>query len=428
MRPILDLLRAERPARRFFLAHAQSSLGTGAAYVALLLLAYERLESPWAISLILLAEFVPGMFFGPVFGAAADRWSRRSCAIVADVVRAVAFLGIAFVGGFGATLGLAVLAGVGTALFNPAAMAGLPSLVHRDRLPAATSFYGVLADLGYTAGPALAAVGLLVASPEAVLAANGVTFALSALLLVGLPFGGRPAWDRRDRNRSLLADARDGTRTIMRMPGVRTVILSSSAIILFAGLFNVAEFLLATQELQAGNSAFSVLVAVFGVGVGAGSLVGARGGTMSVLKRRYVAGLAVTGVGFAGAGLAPAYATAAGAFAVAGFGNGLVLVHERLLLQSAVHDDLLGRVFGLKDATTAWGFGIAFAAGGGLVAVLGTREVLVVSGAGALLVALLSWVALARTWTGDGSDGELVVDGLPIESRERAAAALGVPG
>jgi hypothetical protein len=44
--------------RRFFLAHLQSELGTGAAYVALLLVAYHRLHSGWAISLVLLADFV----------------------------------------------------------------------------------------------------------------------------------------------------------------------------------------------------------------------------------------------------------------------------------------------------------------------------------------------------------------------------------
>ena len=36
--------------RRFFLAHAQSCLGTGLAYVALPLLAYTRFHSPWASS------------------------------------------------------------------------------------------------------------------------------------------------------------------------------------------------------------------------------------------------------------------------------------------------------------------------------------------------------------------------------------------
>src|ERR1051325_3680720 len=42
----LTLLRRERGARRFLLAHTQSSLGTGAAYVALLVLAFDRFHSP----------------------------------------------------------------------------------------------------------------------------------------------------------------------------------------------------------------------------------------------------------------------------------------------------------------------------------------------------------------------------------------------
>ena len=33
------------------------------------------------------------MFLGPIFGAAADRWSRRGCMVVADLLRAAAFVG-----------------------------------------------------------------------------------------------------------------------------------------------------------------------------------------------------------------------------------------------------------------------------------------------------------------------------------------------
>src|SRR5918992_3921292 len=100
MRSTLDLLRTERRARLFFVAHAQSSIGTGAGYVALVVIAYDRFRSPWAISLVLLADFLPAMVLGPVFGAAADRWSRRACAIASDVARAVAFIGIAVVDSF----------------------------------------------------------------------------------------------------------------------------------------------------------------------------------------------------------------------------------------------------------------------------------------------------------------------------------------
>ena len=123
MRETFELLRHERRARIFFAALAQSALGTGAGYVALLLIAKDRFDSPWAISLVLLAELIPAMLFGPFFGALADRWSRRSCMIAADVMRAVAFLGIALVDGFAGTLAFALLAGIGTGIFTPAALA-----------------------------------------------------------------------------------------------------------------------------------------------------------------------------------------------------------------------------------------------------------------------------------------------------------------
>src|SRR4051794_33226355 len=146
----LALLRTEPRARLFFAALAQSALGTGAAYVGLLVIAYARFHSPWAISLVLLADFVPSMLVGPLLGAVVDRWSRLWCAVVADVVRAAAFVGIAVVGSFEATVALAVLAGVGTALFRPAALAGLPSIVGRDRSAAGTALYGAIADFGLT--------------------------------------------------------------------------------------------------------------------------------------------------------------------------------------------------------------------------------------------------------------------------------------
>jgi hypothetical protein len=56
-------------ARRFFIANFQSELGNGGAYVALVLIAYHRLHSPWAIALVLVADFVPGIVFAAPFGA-----------------------------------------------------------------------------------------------------------------------------------------------------------------------------------------------------------------------------------------------------------------------------------------------------------------------------------------------------------------------
>jgi MFS family permease len=422
----LDLLRHERVARVYYAVLAQSALGNGAGYVALLIVAYDRFRSAWAISLVLLAELVPAMLLGPLFGAAADRWSRRRCMIAADVVRAIAFLGIALVDGFALTFALALLAGVGTGLFTPAALAAVPSLVRPSRLPAATALYGAITDLGFIAGPAVAAVVLLVAGPEAILLANAVTFAVSALVLVRLRFGAAPLKEQaEDVQPGLLLEARDGLRALAGMVGVRAVVLASGAMLLFAGLFNVAELPFATDELGAEDAGFAILAAVYGLGFVAGSLSGSRGGAPAVLKRRFLGGLGIVGVGFVTCGLAPSFATALPAFALAGVGNGLILVYERLLIQTTVPDQVMARVFGAKDGLTAWAFAAAFLVAGGLIEGLGVRAVLVLAGLGGLLVWIISSVLLRGAWSEPGAreppDGD--VRGTTRQRRRSAEPA-----
>jgi MFS family permease len=399
VRAVLRLLRAERRARWFFLALTQSALGTGAAYVALLLVAYERFESPWAISLVLIADLLPAMLLGPLFGAVADRWSRRWCAVAADAVRAFAFLGIAFVDGFAVTIALAVLAGSGTALFTPATLAGLPSLVSEERRPAATSLYGAIADLGFTAGPALAALVLAFAGAEEILIVNGVTFALCGAILAFIPFGAIPPAAAADESlppRTLFQDAREGLSVVARMTGVRVVIVASAAALFFGGAFNVGELLLAKDALDTTDVGYSILVTLFGFGFVFGSLAGSGGGSPGVLRRRFLQGCALMGLGCLLSGLAPNLWVAFATFMLAGFGNGLLLVHERVIVQEMVPDRLLGRAFGVKDALASWAFGGAFFVAGAVLTVIDARGMIVASGVGVLVVTAFSALALRR--------------------------------
>jgi MFS family permease len=282
----------------------------------------------------------------------------------------------------------------------PAVLAGLPSLVRRTSLPAATSLYGALDDFGHTLGPALAAALLLVLSPDVLMLANGATFAVSALVLTRVPFGDRPSSVTHEvgRRSSLIAEARSGLSATARMSGARALLLASAAVILFAGMFNVGELLLAEGELGAGDAGFSALVAVFGAGVIGGSLTGGRGGAPAALKRRFLAGLLAVAAGFVAAGLAPTYVVALGAFLLAGIGNGLVLVHERLILQRTVPDRLMGRVFGVRDALGSWSFAAAFVGAGAILTLVGTRPLFLIAGAGVLLVWAAATLVLRGAW------------------------------
>ena len=147
------------PARRFFAAHAQSCLGSGLAVVALPLIAYERFGTAWAVTGVLLPDLLPAIVLGPLLGALVDRIGWRACATIADVTRCAAFALMLVLPSLPWMIAAATLAGLGSALFSPAALAGLPRLAPGDRRPAAMGLFGALDDFGLTVGPALA--GLL---------------------------------------------------------------------------------------------------------------------------------------------------------------------------------------------------------------------------------------------------------------------------
>jgi MFS family permease len=170
--------------------------------------------------------------------------------------------------------------------------------------------------------------------------------------------------------------------------------LGSSAALFCGGLFNVAELPFVIGDLGGSDAGFSLLLALFGFGFVAGSLVGASGGALPHLRRRYLQGLLIMGVGWLAAGAAPTYAIALVAFPIEGFGNGLLLVYERLLIQRSVPDRLAARVFGVRDALTAWAFALAFVSAGALIALVGTRELIL--GAGA--IGILVWAGSALAW------------------------------
>ena len=338
------------------------------------------------------------MALGPLMGAAADRWSRKRLLVAAELVRAGAFAGLALVGSFEATLALALAAGAGNALFNPTVMAALPSLVARERFAAATSLYGAIGELGYTAGPALAALSFLVAGPAALMLVNGASFALSAGAIAATRLDAHAADRRPAAPAGLLRDAWEGLTATAADGGVRTLLLASSGVVACLGMVNVGELLLARESLGLGDAGFSLLVAAMGVGIAAGSLLGSAGGGIGTLKRRYLVGLALCGGALAASGFAPTFAVALPAFAAVGVGNGVALVHERLLIQSVVPDALLGRIFGVKNALVSWSFALAFVSAGGLAALVGPRALFVLAGAGTLAAWAAATLALRGAW------------------------------
>lgn len=393
---MLSLLKT-RGLRRFFLAHFQSELGSGAAYVALMLVAYHRLHSGWAISLVLLADFVPGIALGATLGTLADRLPRRRLLIGADLLRAGAFVGLAVIPSFGATVGLALLAGVGSTMYRTTVNAALPGMVSEEQRSPATALYGMNCSIGMTVGPALTALVLLVAPATLVLAANGVTFLVSAAALRTLRIDrdttspGRSSSE--SERASVWSSTIQGVQAARRIPGLSVLLCIGGCSVLAGALMNVAEPLLAVGPLHAGSSGYSVLVAVYGASMAATSAATARAGSsVNRLRRWLMIGMAVQGAGMIGSAAAPSLAFAIVSFALTGAGNGLLAGPEVRLLQELASDRLLGRVFGLRDTLINSAYVLAFVSAGAVLAALGVQAIFALGGIGLLALTTAVWL------------------------------------
>lgn len=394
----------------------QSSVGNAIGYVALLLLAHERLRSPWAVSLVLLADFLPAIVLAPLFGALADRYSRRLLVVSADLLRCGAFITMAFAGSFTAILVLALVAGTGTALYHPASKSALAGLAGAD----AGTAMGALVTIWSAAsvlGPALGAALLLTLAPSTLLLVDASTFLVSALVLSRLALN-RPQIVSRavvasndagvataagvattagelvtapDGDGAIGHSLRAGLRAAREVHGLGAVVSAGVAATLAFSLMNVAEPLLATDELDAGGVGFALLVCLFGIGSTIGALRG-RAQTRSLL-----ASLAGGGLLLCASALAPSLPIAAGTFLGTGVFAGAVMSSDHQLVARLAPAAIRGRVFGLKDSLDAIAFCSAFVAGGLIASIGDSRAVFAASGGGALLVSTLAAVGLRQT-------------------------------
>lgn len=384
--------------RRFFLAHAQSCLGTGLAYVALPLLAYTRFHSPWAVAAVLVPDLLPAIVLGPLLGALVDRIGWRSCAALADLIRCMAFVLLFRAHSIGWMVAGATLAGVGTALFTPAVLTGLPRLSEPEHRPATMGLFGALDDLGLTVGPAVAGLLLAVTRPETLMGVNAITFAFSAVLVGTLGAGAAvPREADAERPPSLMAQAAAGVRELARRADVRALIASSTAAVVCIGVTNVGEVVLARDVLHAGGSGLAALMTAAGIGTMMGSLA-ARFSKAWEWRRAYSIGLTCMAADLLICAAFPHLWIVLPSFVLGGFGNGFALVHDRLLLGEAAPEHLHGRLFALQRTCISLAFATSFVTAGALIASGGVQLAFSCAGVGLLVVVAAATPRLRATW------------------------------
>ena len=110
----------------------------------LILVVYKLTNSSTAVSGIVLSFTVPAIIFGVMAGVLVDRWSKKKVLYVANIVRAVFALLLAF---FHTDIALvyifSLIVTIGTQFFIPAETPIIPMIVKRDMLISANALFGI---------------------------------------------------------------------------------------------------------------------------------------------------------------------------------------------------------------------------------------------------------------------------------------------
>jgi hypothetical protein len=273
----------------------------------------------------------------------------------------------------------------------------LPSLARApEELTAANVAASTIESVGVFVGPALGGLLLAATSEGTVFVATAVALAWAALLVVrlGEPERERPPADEGRVGR--VAEASAGFRALAAEPGLRLLALLTAAQTFVFGALTVLVVVLALDVLDTGPAGVGFLNAALGVGgvvgtVGAFALVG-----RTRLAASFGLGNVFWGLPLVAAGIWPQAAGTLVLFAVIGAANTIADVAGTTLLQRAVDDAVLARVFGALETLIVASIGLGALAAPALVSAFGSRGALMAVGAVLPVLVAASWPRLAQ--------------------------------
>jgi len=329
---------------RLFVAYLLSYTGSAMAPIAMAFGVLELTGSTRDAAIVIAAPTMASIAVLLVGGALADRLSRQKIMATADTLAMLAQLTMAalFISG-NATVplltGLMLVNGVAIALNAPAATGLIVQLVDKSQLQTTNALLGMARHGAVAGGAALG--GLLVALYGAgiTLAIDGLSFGLSALLVLSL----KPKPQRPLAAASMVQDLVLGWKEFTRHRWLWVIVLQFSLVV--AGLEAVFGLLgpAVAREQMNGAADWGIIAGVFGLGMIIGGLLGV------VIRPRYpirFGSLWVFSFSLVPLALAlalPVYAVAICAL-LAGIGGQIFSTLWNTTLQQRIPVELLSRV------------------------------------------------------------------------------------
>lgn len=330
----------------FFISFA----GSWAYNVALAVYVYEQTGSAGWVGAATVGRFVPSLLFGTYGGVLAERFERVRLMATLDWVSTALMLLLALVAALeGPALLAIVLAGLtsvtGT-VYEPAAAAITPETVPETDLAAANALRNMVDNIAIITGPVLGALLLVVSPAPVVFLVNGLTFALSGVIVVRMRVRSTPVDVTEAGTSGPLQQMLVGIRAITASATAATLVAYSVIASFVYGVDTVQFVVLSQERLGTGADGFGYLLAGLGIGgIAAAGLVN-RMAAWPRLGTVILLGMAVYCLPTLLFLVVDNPVAAAAIQVVRGAGTLVVDVLAITALQRSLPKEVLGRVFG----------------------------------------------------------------------------------
>lgn len=412
MRVVLDHIRKSAAAfsgvarnkhlRWLQLAWAFAINGHWAYSIAVAVYAYKA-SGTAAVGIVYAVRLASAAFTAPLVGVLADRYRRETILLVSTLVRvvlmAIAAAAVYLDAAPIVIYVLVVVTAIATTPFRSSQAALTPSLANTpEELTAANAAASTVESVATFAGPA--AAGLLLA-----VASTGVVFTINTLMLVVAAFFVARIWlGRREPAPTAAAAAEHesffdrlfaGFRVIGRTRPLRVLTTILTAQTLMLGALQVYLVVVAFKLLDRGAAGVGVLNAAIGVGAIVGgvlmfALTGAKRFSVP-----FAIGVAFCGVPLVLIGLWSNFGFALLMFGVLGLANSATDVAGLTLVQRAVPDEFLGRVFSVIQMLWYLSLALGAALAPAVLHLIGIRAAIAVTGGFLVVLVAALWLPLA---------------------------------
>src|SRR5260221_242568 len=228
---------SERNFAIYAMGNTISWLGMWMQRLAIGWLSWDLSQSPLWVGLISLAQYVPLIVAGPLFGVLLDHSDRRRYALAVNgVLMALAF-GLYAAAAFDALsiwhlFGLCCLLGIANSAYQPVRLAMVTDVVPRPLLTQAISVNSMLFNTTRLAGPALGGIAIAALGVKAAFALNAVSYAAGLVSLMMLHLAPTP---RKPGGLDVFGQLAAGIRYSLERPDIREGMVGLWGVVNVAG-------------------------------------------------------------------------------------------------------------------------------------------------------------------------------------------------